>query len=417
MTDTSGSSAANPAPAPGQKPPEARRSIPVWVWIVVAIVVVLILGGLFTTQTSTGKLWLLGLRGMVQVPNVVGQSQTQAQTTLEAAGMRLGQVSDEPTLAVPPGTVVAQTPAADTTAKKDSAVDVSVASLPTAQVPNVVGQTESDAVTLLAEEGLRAGTLTYVYSSTTAAGKVTAQTPSASTQTTVGAAVDLTISKGTQQGQVPNVIGLSQNDANSVITAAGFKVTTLKATSSSVPAGDVSAQSPAAGVVTASGSTVTITVSTGAPAPAPAPSPAPTSSTPPTSQNPTSPPANQPTKVSVPNVVGQGVRDAVTAISAAKLKVSFQFAPSKGNFLKVTEQAPTAGASVDPGSTVVITIGLPSISLPAGKPTQPTPLPAEPPATVATTQPTAQPAPAPAPAPAPTQLPATAPSASVPTTP
>ena len=260
---------------PGQEAPTEpkRTSIPPWVWIVGAVVIVAVLLGLYSTQTEQGRAWMLGLRSMVAVPSVVGQTQPAATTMLEAAGLRVGQVSQEPTLAVPPGTVVGQTPSADTAVKKDSAVDISVAAVPTAQVPDVIGQLQSDAITALAELGLRTGTVSYVYDSAVQAGKVTAQAPSAAEKVAVGSAVNLTVSMGAQQGQVPNVIGLSQDDANSVITAAGFTVTTVKATNASVPPGDVVAQSPAAGVVTAAGSTVTITVSTGpAPASAPAPS-------------------------------------------------------------------------------------------------------------------------------------------------
>lgn len=365
----------------------------IWLWVAVAVVAAIVLFGAYSTQTQQGQLWVLGLRSMVSVPNVIGQTQSQAQVTLEAAGMRLGQVSEEPTLAVAPGTVVGQSPGGGTTAKKDSAVDVSIASIPTVKVPDVVGQTESEAITTLAEEGLRPGPVTYVYDSKTPAGKVTAQQPSASEEASVGSAVNLTVSKGAQQGQVPNVIGLSQDDANAVITAAGFKVTTVKATSSSVPAGDVVAQSPGAGVVTAAGSTVTITVSTGAPAAPTAPTnPAPpsgTASTPATPETPTKPSEPAAPTVSVPDVVGQSVKDAVTALKDAKLKVSFEFAPSESSFLKVTKQDPASGTTVDPGSTVIITIGLPSISLPDEKPTQPMPLPApEPlPSPTATQQP------------------------------
>ena len=395
--------------APEQATPvePKRSSIPPWVWIVVAIVAVIILFGLYSTQTEQGRAWMLGLRSMVAVPKVVGQTQPQAQTTLEAAGLRVGQVSQEPTLAVPPGTVVSQKPSAGSEVKKDSAVDIGVAAIPTVQVPNVVGQLQADAITALAEEGLRTGTVNYVYDANVQAGKVGAQTPSSGEKVSVGSAVNLTVSMGNQQGQVPNVIGLSQDDANAVITAAGFKVTTIKASSANVPPGDVMAQSPAAGVVTAAGSTVTITVSTGpAPAAAPTPPPAapapppatpeapPAPNEPPKPEEPTTPPAST---VKVPDVIGKSVREAISTLKDAKLKVSYVFAPSDGDYLKVIKQDPDAGTTVDPGTTVTITISLPSISLPDEKPTLPMPLPAQLPAETPTQLPAEQPAAAPQP--------------------
>jgi beta-lactam-binding protein with PASTA domain len=361
------------------------------------------------------------------VPSVVGQAQADAETTLASAGFRLGQVSQEPTLAVPPGTVTSQEPTAGTEAEKDSAVNVTVASIPTVKVPNVVGQTQSDAVTALAEQGLRAGTIGYVYSSSVAAGDVTAQDPTESTEVTVGVAVNLTVSKGKQKGQVPNVVGLSQDDASSVIEADGFKVTTVKATSSSVPAGDVISQSPAAGIAAPAGSTVTITVSTGAPAPAAPPSTPPTTpsspstpSTPATSPStpskptppkptPPKPTPPKPTTTEVPDVVGKRVAEAVTALKKANLKVAFEYAPSDGQYLKVTKQDPLSGTTVDPGTTVTLTIAMPSISLPDQKPTRPIEVTTTP-APVPTPKPTPTPLPAPAPTPSATALPAPAPS-------
>jgi beta-lactam-binding protein with PASTA domain len=84
-------------------------------------------------------------------------------------------------------------------------------------------------------------------------------------------------------------------------------------------------------------------------------------------------------------VIGMSVKAAVSALKDAKLKVSFAFAPRDRDYLKVIKQDPNAGAAVDPGTTVTITISLPSLSLPDNKPTQPMPLPAEQPA--ATPQP------------------------------
>ena len=92
-------------------------------------------------------------------------------------------------------------------------------------------------------------------------------------------------------------------------------------------------------------------------------------------------------------MLGKSVREAVAALRGAKLKVSFAFAPSETDVLKVIEQDPEAGAEVDPGSTVVITIGLPKISLPDGRPTQPMPLPAETPTQLPAEQPAAAPQP------------------------
>ncbi len=89
----------------------------------------------------------------------VGQPQAQAEALITASGLRVGQVSEVDTLAVPPGTVVQQSPAPDTKVKADSAVDIAVSAVPQVQVPDVTGKTESAASETLAEQGLRIGTI------------------------------------------------------------------------------------------------------------------------------------------------------------------------------------------------------------------------------------------------------------------
>jgi beta-lactam-binding protein with PASTA domain len=310
-----------------------------WVWVAIAAVVVLILGGVYAATSSSdsgGGLFLLFGGGQtVSVPLVVGETQAGAESIITAAGLRVGQISQVDTLGVAPGLVVSQSPTEATKVKEDSAVDISVSVVPQVEVPELVGKSESAASAALAEVGLRIGSVGYAYSTSVQAGSITAQSPQPKTQVVVGSAVDVTVSKGEQQGQVPNVVGLAQSDAQSTLEGAGFKVTTTKATSTAVPAGDVISQSPAAGTVVTAGSTVTIKVSTG--------------------------PPDAP-KATVPDVVGMGFADAFNALQNAGLNTNIEFAPSSDYVLKVAEQAPAAGTSVDPGTTVTVTIGLPSFS-------------------------------------------------------
>lgn len=62
---------------------------------------------------------------------------------------------------------------------------------------------------------------------------------------------------------VPDVTGLPQEDAIAALEAAGFSVSVVTATSSTVPVGSVISQEPAGGTESTAGATVTITVSIG----------------------------------------------------------------------------------------------------------------------------------------------------------
>lgn len=344
--------------------PEAvpKKKNMVWIWIAVAVAVLALVGVAYTAsqESGGGGLFLLFHGGGVSVPQVIGLTQQEAETAIVQATLTVGAVSDSPTLAVAPGIVVAQAPDASTNVDTNSSVDISISVIPAASVPDVVGKTESDASGVLAEQGLLLGTVSYVNDSKVKAGYVKSQQPAAGTETKVGTSVALTVSKGPETGQVPSVVGLPENDAQSTLEGAGFKVTTTQATSADVPAGDVMSQSPVGGTVVNTGSNVTITVSKGAPA---AP------------------------KVTVPNVVGMGVLDALTALQDVDLKFSIEFTQVTEGFLKVASQDPKSGAQVNPGTSVTISVGLPGFLLGGGieTPSEPatetptaTPLPSEP---------------------------------------
>ncbi len=282
-----------PDPTTGETGPKKSRT---WIWVLVAVAAVALIGVAYAASQSSGSGgWLFLFGGGSSVPQVVGLPQQEAETAITGAGLKVGTVSESATLAVAPGIVIAQSPEASAKVKPDSSVDMTVSVIPTAKVPDVTGKTESDASATLAEEGLITGTITYVSDSQVKAGHVKSQEPAAGTETNVGAKVALTVSKGPQTGQVPNVVGLPEAEAKSALEDAGFKITTAKAANADVPSGKVITQSPAAGTVVTAGSTVTITVSTGAPAP----------------QNPT-----------VPDVVGLSQSDATSKLQSAGFKVT-----------------------------------------------------------------------------------------------
>jgi len=317
----------------------AKKKTSPWVWVAIVAAIVLIAGAAIAASSSSdsgGILVLLFGGQKVTVPLVVGQPQADAESAIAEAGLLVGQITQEPTLDFPPGQVIAQSPEADTEVDEETAVDITVSAIPQVAVPELIGQEVSDASATLAEQGLQIGAVDYAYSTTAQPGSVTAQDPEPSTQVTVGSSVNVTVSKGQQQGQVPNVVGLSQGDAEATLESAGFAVTATKLTSADVPAGDVIAQSPAAGTVMTAGSAVTIQVSAGVPdAP----------------------------KATVPDVVGLRYSEAFNALQNAGLKVNIQFVTSDEYVLKVAEQSPAAGTSVDPGTVVMISIGLPEFSL------------------------------------------------------
>ncbi len=149
-------------------------------------------------------------------------------------------------------------------------VDAGLAPPNQVSVPDVVALSQADAMAAITNAGLTVGTITTASSNSIPAGSVISESPSAATIVTAGSAVNLTISSGALQVSVPNVVGMTQADASTAITAAGLAGGTVTtAFSSTVASGTVISQSPPAGTQVSPASVVNLVVSSG-PAPGPA---------------------------------------------------------------------------------------------------------------------------------------------------
>ena len=274
----------------------------------------------------------------VTVPNVVGQSQSAATSTITGAGLTLGTVTQQASTTVPAGTVLSQNPAAGASVAPGTAVDLVVSSGPTAPppvtVPNVVGQSQSAATSTITGAGLTLGAVTQQSSQSAPAGSVISQNPAAGASVAPGTAVDLVVSSGPPVAPpviVPNVVGLSQSAATSALANLGLTATVTLQTSATVPAGNVISQNPAAGASVAPGTAISLVVSSGVPPPQP---------------------------VTVPNVVGLSQSAATSAITGAGLTLGTvtQQASATVPAGNVLSQNPAAGASVAPGSAVDLVV-------------------------------------------------------------
>ncbi|HUW18248.1 MAG TPA: PASTA domain-containing protein, partial [Sedimentisphaerales bacterium] len=205
------------------------------------------------------------VRGGVDVPNVVDMNELDANSAITAAGLAVGTVTQQYSDTVAAGIVISQSPAAYTQVAIGSSVDL-VVSLGQPVVPDVVGMTEVDANSaIIAVDNLTVDNVTQQYSDTIAAGIVISQNPAAYTQVAIGSSVDLVVSLG--QPVVPDVVGMTETDANSAVIAVD-NLTVGNVTqqySDTVAAGYVISQNPAAYTQVAIGSSVDLVVSLGQP--------------------------------------------------------------------------------------------------------------------------------------------------------
>jgi eukaryotic-like serine/threonine-protein kinase len=262
---------------PDEDQPGGRKK---WPWIVaavaaVAVIVALIWG--FNYISSSG--------GNIAVPNVVGQTQTQAQKEIVQAGL-VPSVVDKASSSVPKGDVISTTPPFGTKLAKNAMVKLFVSSGPASvKVPNVVGETENAATSQLENAGFKVSEKPQP-NSTEPQGQVVKQNPKAGTSVSKGSSITIYVSGGGTQ--VPSVVGDPVATAQQILSGAGFNVVTKTVQGpSGTPPGNVFEQNPSGGTAP-SGSTVTIFVAaqqTSSPSPSPSPSTSPSPSPSPSASN------------------------------------------------------------------------------------------------------------------------------------
>jgi serine/threonine-protein kinase len=130
----------------------------------------------------------------VTVPPVIGLTADAARSTLAAARLKAGRVSEAPSDTVAKGLVVSSTPGGASEVKPDTIVDLVVsAGASTQPIPSVVGKRMSTAKQLLEKAGFGVGSTKYGSNDDYDSGVVIGQNPSAGSQASPGIKVDLTV--------------------------------------------------------------------------------------------------------------------------------------------------------------------------------------------------------------------------------
>jgi beta-lactam-binding protein with PASTA domain len=138
---------------------------------------------------------------LVAVPDVVGDAQASATSAVTGAGLVVGTVTQQSSSTIASGGVISESPAAGADVANGSAVNLVLSSGKAAiAVPNVVGDTQASATSVVTGAGLVVGTVTQQSSSTVASGSVISESPAAGTDVASGSAVALVISSGPAAG-------------------------------------------------------------------------------------------------------------------------------------------------------------------------------------------------------------------------
>jgi serine/threonine-protein kinase len=158
----------------------------------------------------------------VPVPDLTGKTVERARTLLREGDLRLGQITRDFSDEIPEGHVVEQGGGAQ--APYESAVDVVVSKGPfPVAVPRVTRLTEEEARAQLSEAGFEVS-VTEDYSEDVALGKVISQDPPRGTELQPGTTVAIVVSLGPPVFTMPDVVGMSREQAVATLQDLGAVV-------------------------------------------------------------------------------------------------------------------------------------------------------------------------------------------------
>ncbi|MDU0349191.1 Stk1 family PASTA domain-containing Ser/Thr kinase [Actinomyces sp. MRS3W] len=194
------------------------------------------------------------------VPDVVGATEEDATAAITEAGLSLGAVTKTYSDSVAAGMVISSDPEAGQSVNHSSAVAIVVSlGRQPATIPDVTGMNVEDATTTLEAAGLTLGTQSEAYSDDVASGLIISSSPASGAEGYYrGDSVDVTVSKGPEMVDVPDVSGMSEAEATAALESAGLEVEVSRVMGGLF--GTAHSTDPAAGTSVRKGSKVTLNV-------------------------------------------------------------------------------------------------------------------------------------------------------------
>jgi serine/threonine-protein kinase len=265
-------------------------------------------------------------------------SYENAQKAAQNAGFLLSILSREYSIEFEKNIVMTQSVPAGIEIMSGNTVELVVSlGIQEIKVADVQFKTETEARTILGDQGLKVNA-SYENSETVASGLVISQSPAEQTSVDPGAVVSIVVSSGGESFTMPNVVGMDESSARTILSGKGLSVSVNYEKSGTVAEGNVIRQSLAANTSTNRGNLIILTVSSGQ------------------------------DLVSVSSVFGQTESAAKNTLSAQGFNVSVSEAFSdtiiKGNIIS---QSPAAGSSQQKGAMIALTVskGPEPISIPS----------------------------------------------------
>lgn len=161
---------------------------------------------------------------MVDVPDLKGKTLDEARAALRDQGLAPGMVTRKFDEDVAQGAVTTSDPAPGERRRAGTAVALTVSKGPEVEVPDVTGESGDDARAELEDAGLDVAVAPERVFSEEDAGDVAKQSPAEGATLAEGDKVTLTLSKGQDMVEVPDVEGKHADEAKKLLEAKGFEV-------------------------------------------------------------------------------------------------------------------------------------------------------------------------------------------------
>jgi len=237
-----------PAPPP-QTPGERRRGPRFSFWSGTLLLAAVALLGGFLVMNLVLMPSFTHQGAEVQVPEVVGQSETEAERVLAGEGLKLSKISEQWSPDVPRGFIISQDPEGGGVVKRGRRISVIVSlGAQGTSVPLLEGVSARQAQLLLEGAGLKAGRIAKVYTEEASKDLVVASDPPGETLVEQGTVVNLLVSLGPRPRSylLPDLTGKDVADVARGLREEGFAVL-VREGGPRQKSGLVSAQEPSAG--------------------------------------------------------------------------------------------------------------------------------------------------------------------------
>lgn len=198
----------------------------------------------------------------LKVPDLKGLSYNEAKTLLSEMGLQISKGDEVDSDSISEGLIASQYPAAKTKVDKGDIITVNISrGKKDAVIPKLVGTkftSENDISEILSKYGYKLGKVSYEESYETP-GTIIKQSPDAGTTAEKKTTVDIVISKAKSKATVPNLTGMTYDQAESALQSLGFSIGRVtEEENNGFIAGTVFKQYPAANSEYQTGSTVDI---------------------------------------------------------------------------------------------------------------------------------------------------------------